>query len=158
MKSETVIKLLMLIIGAFVLITFLLWIKTCEKPPPKQTERVIIDTVHVHTVQTKTVYRDRIKAIIDTIYIDAGEPIGYMATLDTLVILPKARIKTEITFNHPEHTFSLRQTASVDVDTIYVNKERIITKTKIKTNWTNTFIGTAIGFIGGLVTAIELSK
>jgi len=158
MKSETVIKLLMLIIGAFVLITFLLWIKTCEKPPPKQTERVIIDTVHVHSVQTKTVYRDRIKAIIDTVYIDAGEPIGYKATLDTLVILPKARIKTEISFSHPEQTFSLRQTASVDVDTIYVNKERIITKTKIKTNWTNTFIGTAIGFIGGLVTAIELSK
>jgi len=158
MKSETVIKLLMLIIGAFVLITFLLWIKTCEKPPPKQTERVIIDTVHVHTVQTKTVYRDRIKAVIDTVYIGDSEPIGYKATLDTLVILPKARIKTEIAFNHPEQTFSLRQTASVDVDTIYVNKERIITKTKVKTNWTNTFIGTAIGFIGGLVTAIELSK
>ena len=158
MKSETLVKLLMLIIGALVLITFLLWIKSCEKPPPKQTEKVIIDTVTVHSVQTKTVYRDRIKAIIDTVYIDAGEPIGYKATLDTLVILPKARIKTEIGFSHPEQTFSLRQTASVDVDTVYVNKERIITKTKIKTNWTNTAIGTAIGFIGGLVTAIELSK
>jgi len=158
MKAETLVKLLMLIIGALVVLSLLFWIKTCEKPPPKQTEKVIIDTVHVHSVQTKIIYRDRIKAIIDTVYIDDSEPIGYVATLDTLVILPNARIKTEIGFNHPEQTFSFRQTASVDVDTIYVNKERIITKTKIKTNWTNTAIGTAIGFIGGLVTAIELSK
>ena len=157
-KSETVVKLLMLIIGAFVLITFLLWIKTCEKPPPKQTEKVIIDTVLVHSVQTKTVYRDRIKARIDTVYIHDSEAIGYEASIDTTVIFPKARIKTQIQFRHPEQTFTFRQTASVDVDTVYINKERIVTKTKIKTSWTNTAIGTAIGFIGGLVTAIELSK
>jgi len=158
MKSETVIKLLMLIIGAFVLITFLLWIKTCEKPPPKIREVVKIDTLIVKHTETKTIYRDRIKAIIDTLYIRDSEAIGYEASIDTTVIFPKARIKTQIQFRHPEQTFSLRQTASVDIDTVYINKERIVTKTKLKTNWTNTAIGTAIGFIGGLVTAIELSK
>ena len=54
MKSETVIKLLILIIGAFVLITFLLWIKTCEKPPPKVREVVKADTVFVRHTETKT--------------------------------------------------------------------------------------------------------
>ena len=158
MKSETVIKLLILIIGAFVLITFLLWIKTCEKPPPKVREVVKVDTVFVRHTEIKTVYRDRIKAKIDTIYIDRDKPVGYVADMDTTVVMPKCKIKTQIQFRHPEQTFSFRQTASVDVDTVYVNKERIVTKTKVKTNWTNTAIGTAIGFIGGLVTAIELSK
>ena len=115
-----------------------------------------MDTLIVTHTQVKTVYRDRIQAVIDSIKSPAGEVIGYEASMDTIIVLPKCRIETQVTFQHPAKTFSLRQTVKVETDTVYVNKERIITKTRVKTNWTHTAIGACVGFIGGLITAIAM--
>ena len=136
---------------ALAVLSLLFWAKSCQRQIPNQThtESVKIDTVVVSKVLTKTVYRDRIKATIDSIKTDS-----YVASMDTLIIMPKATVKTAIVFRHPEQTFSFAQDIKVKVDTVYVNKTRLIETTKIKTNWTNTFIGTVAGFCGGVLTGL----
>jgi len=154
--DKTLITLLKLIIIVMAVTVLLVAFSKCKPAEPKIREVVKVDTLIVTHTQVKTVYRDRIQAIIDTVKSPQGEPIGYEASMDTTLILPKCRVETQVTFQHPAKTFSLRQTVKVETDTIYINKERIITKTKIKTNWTNTAIGACVGFIGGLVTAIAM--
>lgn len=156
MTNKTLITLLEIIIIALVITVLLVAFSKCQAPKTKIKEVVKIDTLVVTHTQVKTIYRDRIQAIIDSVKSPAGEVIGYEASMDTTLILPKCRVETQVTFQHPAKTFSLRQTVKVETDTVYVNKERIITKTKIKTNWTNTAIGACVGFIGGLVTAIAM--
>lgn len=156
MTSKTIITLLEIIIIALLITVLLVAIQRCKPPEPKIKEVVRVDTLIVTHTQVKTVYRDRIQAVIDSIKSPAGEVIGYEASMDTIIVLPKCRIETQVTFQHPAKTFSLRQTVKVETDTVYVNKERIITKTRVKTNWTHTAIGACVGFIGGLITAIAM--
>lgn len=156
MTSKALITLLEIIIIALVITVLLVAVQRCGPSKPKIKEVVKIDTLIVTHTETKTIYKDRIKAVIDSVKSPQGEVIGYEASMDTTLILPKCRVETQVTFQHPARTFSLRQTVKVETDTIYINKERIITKTKIKTNWTNTAIGACVGFIGGLVTAIAI--
>jgi len=154
--NKTLITLLEIIIIAMVVTVMLITFQKCKVIEPKVTEKVKIDTLVVTHTQVKTIYRDRIQAVIDSVKSPAGEVIGYEASMDTTLILPKCRIETQVTFQHPAKTFSLRQKVIAETDTVYVNKERIITKTKIKTNWTHTAIGACVGFIGGLITAIAM--
>jgi len=154
--SKTLITLLEIIIIALLITVLLVAVQKCKPPEPKIREVVKVDTLIVTHTQVKTIYRDRIQAVIDSVKSPAGEVIGYEASMDTTLILPKCRVETQVTFQHPAKTFSLRQTVKVETDTVYINKERIITKTKVKTNWTHTAIGACVGFIGGLITAIAM--
>lgn len=156
MTDKTVITLLEIVVITLLITILLFAVQRCNPPKTQIREVVKVDTLIVTHTQTKTVYRDRIQARIDSVKSPAGEVIGYEASMDTTLILPKCRVETQVTFQHPAKTFSLRQTVKVETDTIYINKERIITKTKIKTNWTNTAIGACVGFISGLITAIAI--
>jgi len=156
MTDKTLIGLLKIIIIALVITVLLVAVQKCKPPEPKIREVIKIDTLIVTHTETKTIYKDRIQAVIDSVKSPAGEVIGYEASMDTTMILPKCRIETQVTFQHPAKTFSLRQKVIAETDTVYINKERIITKTKIKTNWTHTAIGACVGFIGGLITAIAM--
>lgn len=158
MTNKSLIILLEIVIIALLVTVMLVALRSCSQPKPRVREVVTVDTLVVTNTITNTVYRDRIKARIDTLYIASGEPIGYEASIDTTQVLPKCRIKTQITFKHPEQVFSLKQTASVDIDTVFITKERLITQTKIKTNWNSTAIGSALGFVAGIITAIAIQK
>jgi len=44
--------------------------------------------------------------------------------------------------------------AKINLDTIYVNKTRIIETTKVKQNWTAAVIGTLSGFVAGAIVGL----
>jgi len=90
---------------------------------------------------------------VDTIFVEM-QPVGYVASLDTLITTPQAEIETRIDFRHPDQLFTFYQTAKVKVDTIYVNKTRIIETTKVKQNWTAAVIGTLSGFVAGAIVGL----
>ena len=117
--------------------------KACTMNPPLPTPAPVIevvDTIKVTQTIEKTIYRDKIKARVDTLYVD--NPSTYIATLDTTLVMPKAEIHTRIDFKHPDQLFTFYQQAKVQADTIYVNRTRIVETTKVKQNWTAAVIGT----------------
>lgn len=132
--------------------------KAVYNPKPITTEKVTTKIVTVRDTIRQVVYRDRIKAIIDTVKIDAGEAITYKASLDTTLIMPNYRIRTEIDYFHPDQVFTMRQSVNVAVDTIYVNRDRIVTNTVKRTNWNATAIGVALGIAGGFTISELLSR
>lgn len=132
--------------------------KAVVSPKPITTEVVKTEIVTVRDTIRQVVYRDRIKAIIDSAKIDAGEAITYKASLDTTLISSHYRIRTEIDYFHPDQVFTMRQSVNVAVDTIYVNRDRIVTNTVKRTNWNATAIGVALGIAGGLTISELLSR
>ena len=128
-------------------------VRSCDKNPETGELRPIIevvDTIRVHTVQEKTVYRDKIKAIVDTVFIESS-PTGYTATLDTTVVVPRGSIETRIDFHHPKQLFDFWQNVKIQADTVYVNRIKIMELTRTRPNWWITagglIVGTAIGII-----------
>jgi len=137
-----------------IIITSVTVTRACTPKPPTQPHITeIVDTIHVQHVEIKTAYRDRIKAVVDTVFIEM-QAVGYVASLDTLIVTPQAEIETRIDFRHPDQLFTFYQTAKVKVDTIYVNKTRIIETTKVKQNWTAAVIGTLSGFVAGAIVGL----
>ena len=132
--------------------------KALLKPEPATTETVTTKIVKVRDTIRQVVYHDRIKAVIDTVIIDAGEAITYKASLDTTIIADHYRIRTEIDYFHPDQLFNMRQSVAVAVDTVYVNRDRIITNTVKRTNWNATAIGVALGIAGGFTISELLSR
>jgi len=137
-----------------IIVTTVTITRACTPDPPTQPHVTeIVDTIHVQHVEIKTAYRDRIKAVVDTVFIEK-QAVGYVASLDTLIVTPQAEIETRIDFRHPDQLFTFYQTAKVKVDTIYVNKTRIIETTKVKQNWTAAVIGTLSGFVAGAIVGL----
>ena len=132
--------------------------KAVVSPKPITTEVVKTEIVTVRDTIRQFVYRDRIKAVIDTVKIDAGEAITYRASLDTTIIADHYRIRTQVDYFHPDQIFSLRQNVTVAVDTVYVNRDRIVTNTVKRTNWNATAIGVALGIAGGFTISELLSR
>ena len=132
--------------------------KAVYNPKPITTETVTTQIVTVRDTIRQVVYRDRIRAIIDTVKIDAGEAISYKASLDTTVVMPNYSIRTQVDYFHPDQLFSLSQSVAVAVDTVYVNRDRIITNTVKRTNWNATAIGVALGIAGGFTISELLSR
>ncbi|NCB45037.1 MAG: hypothetical protein EOM59_20795, partial [Clostridia bacterium] len=122
-KSISIILTLTIVLTA--VLTFTVTKALCN-PDPITTETVKTEIVTVRDTIRQVVYRDRIKAIIDTIRIEAGETVAYKASLDTTFISDNYRIRTEIDYFHPDQLFNVRQSVNVAVDTIYVNRERIV--------------------------------
>jgi hypothetical protein len=137
-----------------IIVTTVTVTRACTPKPPLQPHVTeIVDTVHVQHVEIKTAYRDRIKAVVDTVYVNL-EPVGYVASLDTLITTPQAEIETRVDFRHPDQLFTFYQTAKVKTDTTYVFKTQLIETTKTKQNWTAAVIGTLSGFVAGAIVGL----
>lgn len=132
--------------------------KAVYSPNPITTETVTTKIVTVRDTIRQVVYRDRVKAIIDTVKIEAGETVAYKASLDTTFISDNYRIRTQIDYFHPDQLFNVRQSVNVAVDTIYVNRERIVSNTIKKPNWGVSAIIGAVAFSGGFYLAHTLSR
>ena len=134
--------------------------KAVYNPKPITTETVTTKIVTVRDTIRQVVYRDRIKAVIDTVKIDAGEAITYKASLDTTLVSDHYRIRTQVDYFHPDQIFSLRQNVAVAVDTVYVNRDRIVQSVIVqkKTNWGVSAIIGAVTFASGFYLANTLSR
>jgi len=94
-----------------------------------------VDTILVtHTIR-ETYYEPKYIPVIDTVYIDGITT--EIARLDTLVTGDRYAVQTKVNYFYPQRHFSFWQDIAVEVDTVYVNKETVITQTQIKnkTDW-----------------------
>ena len=145
---------LLLAVAAMLIISTAIVARSCSREPVSDGMLrpfiEIVDTVRVQTVQERTIYRDRIRAQVDTVYIDT-EPAGYVATLDTLVAIPKGSVETKVKFYHPQGLFDFWQNVKIQADTVFVNRTKIMELTRTRPNWWITagglIVGTAIGII-----------
>jgi len=120
-------------------------------PLPEVTFVETVDTVFVKHTITNTHYTDRYYPVIDTVFVNGLN--SEIATLDTLITGDGYEVSTNVKYHYPDRYFAFLQKISVDRDTVFINKDRMITNTvtTTKTNWTATAIGTLAGFIGGAI-------
>ena len=158
-ENNSLHVILVLVVVLTAILTFMVT-KALLKPEPATTETITTKIVTVRDTIRQVVYRDRIKAVIDTIRIDDGEAITYKASLDTTLIMPNYRIRTQVDYFHPDHVFNLHQDVAVAVDTVYVNRDRIVQSVIVqkKTNWGVSAIIGAVAFSGGFYLAHTLSR
>jgi hypothetical protein len=122
---------------------------TKPKPEPKIEIVETVDTLIVTQWKTQVIHRDRIvpKIVIVT---DSS----YTAVFDTLITHDSGEIAMQVGFEHPAKLFQIDLSVKTRVDTVYINRERIITNTIIKTNWNATLISGLIGFAAGTTAAL----
>lgn len=156
-RSISIILVLAIVLTA--VLTFTITKALCN-PDPITTETVKTEIVTVRDTIRQVVYRDRVKAVIDTVKIEAGELVTYKASLDTTLVSDHYRIRTQVDYFHPDQVFSLSQSVAVAVDTVYVNRDRIVQSVIIqnKPNWGVSAIIGAVAFSGGFYLAHTLSR
>jgi hypothetical protein len=122
-----------------------------KMPDPVTTYIETVDTVFVHHTIRERFFNDRYYPVIDTIYIE--NTVHEIATLDTLILGNGYEVSTNVRYYYPDRYFAFLQHVEVDRDTIYVNRDKIITQTTTikKTNWITTAFGTLAGFVGGVL-------
>ncbi len=119
------------------------------------------DTIHVHHYNTITVEKDKIIPVVDTVFVslpDSSLVLGYVAQMDTTVVMDNAQIKTKVSFHHPQQLFDFVQTATVRADTTYVINTKLITQTQCKHKWSYTVIGILAGAVTGITGGLLLAQ
>lgn len=130
--------------------------RKCQQPPDLKPTSVVTvtDTLVVTKTVEKVVWRDRIVAKVDTVYV-GSEIVDVVASMDTTVVSDRTTVRTEVAFHTLPQTFDFRQHISSEVDTVYVFKNNFITNTVEvpRTNWWIVLGGTAAGLLGGVLLA-----
>lgn len=103
------------------------------------------DTIYIPYQVVKTVYKDRIVAQIETLYVNGN--LHEIAKMDTVVTGKNFESETNIRYDTYTRLFGFRQSVNVHDSTKIVYYEKIIKpppEIKTKTNWTATWMGSII--------------